>query len=75
MITFATLGPAGTNHEFVTQRYIGLHEIDDARIELVRALTRLDTERPSAACGIQFSNRAALSPFSVVSLFCPYFFG
>jgi hypothetical protein len=35
MITFATLGPAGTNHEFATRRYIGLHEIDDARIELV----------------------------------------
>jgi hypothetical protein len=35
MITFATLGPAGTNHEFVTRRYIRLHEIDDARVELV----------------------------------------
>ncbi len=35
MIIFATLGPAGTNHEFVTRRYIGLHKIDDAHIELV----------------------------------------
>lgn len=35
MITFATLGPAGTNHEFVTKEYIKFHEIENARVELV----------------------------------------
>jgi hypothetical protein len=35
MKVFATLGPAGTNHELVTQRYIDFHGIADARIELV----------------------------------------
>lgn len=38
MIVFATLGPAGTNHELVTKRYLAFHGID-ARIELV---TRFD---------------------------------
>jgi hypothetical protein len=35
VIVFATLGPAGTNHELVTKRFIAFHRIDDARIELV----------------------------------------
>ncbi len=35
MITFATLGPAGTNHELVTRDYIKFHDIPDARIVLV----------------------------------------
>lgn len=33
MITFATLGPGGTNHELVTRRYIDFHGIKDAKIE------------------------------------------
>jgi hypothetical protein len=35
MITFATFGPQGTNHERVTNDYIGFHGIENARIELV----------------------------------------
>jgi len=35
MRVFSTLGPAGTNHELVTRRYIEFHAIEDARIELV----------------------------------------
>ena len=27
MIKFATLGPGGTNHELVTQRYIDFHQL------------------------------------------------
>jgi hypothetical protein len=33
--TFCTLGPAGSNHELVTRRYIEFHAIEDAGIELV----------------------------------------
>ncbi|MCA1371023.1 hypothetical protein I6F15_27140 [Bradyrhizobium sp. BRP14] len=36
MITFATLGPKGTNHELVTNDYIRFHGIKNARVELVR---------------------------------------
>ncbi|MBO0661712.1 hypothetical protein LQ948_03930 [Jiella sp. MQZ9-1] len=35
MITFATFGPKGTNHERVTSEYIRFHGIENARIELV----------------------------------------
>ena len=35
MVVFATLGPAGTNHELVTRRFLDFHGIADARIELV----------------------------------------
>ena len=35
MITFATLGPSGTNHELVTKEYIKFHDITHARITLV----------------------------------------
>jgi hypothetical protein len=33
IIKFGTLGPSGTNHEYVTRRYIDFHELD-ARIKL-----------------------------------------
>jgi hypothetical protein len=36
MLTFATLGPQGTNHELVTKEYIKFHGIDDATIVLVQ---------------------------------------
>lgn len=36
MITIATLGPSGTNHELVTREYVKFHEVPDARIVLVR---------------------------------------
>lgn len=35
MITFATFGPKGTNHERVTNDYIRFHGIENARIELL----------------------------------------
>lgn len=35
MITFATLGPSGTNHELVTKEYIRFHGIPDTEIVLV----------------------------------------
>ena len=35
MITFATFGPKGTNHELVTNEYIRFHGIENARVELV----------------------------------------
>jgi hypothetical protein len=35
MITIATLGPAGTNHEFVTREYIRFHDVPNAQIVLV----------------------------------------
>lgn len=35
MITIATLGPAGTNHEFVTREYVRFHDVPDAQIVLV----------------------------------------
>jgi len=33
-LVFATLGPAGTNHEFVTRRYVAFHGLQ-ARVELL----------------------------------------
>ena len=33
-ITFATLGPSGTNHEFVAQKYIDFHELGEATLRL-----------------------------------------
>ncbi|SDR44284.1 hypothetical protein SAMN05519103_03179 [Rhizobiales bacterium GAS113] len=36
MLTFATLGPKGTNHELVTEEYIKFHGIDNATIALVQ---------------------------------------
>jgi hypothetical protein len=35
MLTFATLGPGGSNHELVTRRYLAFHGLRDARIDLV----------------------------------------
>jgi hypothetical protein len=46
-LVFLTLGPSGTNHEFVARRYLGFHRLDTqgARVELVddfdRALDRV----------------------------------
>jgi hypothetical protein len=33
-VTFATLGPSGTNHEFVARKYIAFHELHDATLRL-----------------------------------------
>ncbi|WP_233857950.1 hypothetical protein [Paraburkholderia sp. HD33-4] len=36
MLRFMTLGPSGSNHEFVTARYLKFHELEDkASVELV----------------------------------------
>lgn len=35
MLTFATLGPAGSNHELVTRTYLDFHGLGNARIVLV----------------------------------------
>jgi hypothetical protein len=35
MISFATLGPTGTNHELVTKQYIAFNQLEDAHIALV----------------------------------------
>lgn len=35
MLTFATLGPSGSNHELVTLNYLDRHNLIDARIVLV----------------------------------------
>ena len=35
MLTFATLGPSGSNHERVTRAYLELHGFSDARIVFV----------------------------------------
>ena len=34
-LIFATLGPAGSNHEYVTERYLALHGLEDSEIRLV----------------------------------------
>ena len=60
MIVFTTLGPAGSNHELVTRRYLALHGLDDAAIVLVEdfdeALCRMDTGE------VDFTLQAALHP-------------
>ncbi len=33
-VIFATLGPSGTNHEFVARKYIDFHELPEARLRL-----------------------------------------
>ena len=33
-ITFSTLGPSGTNHEFVARKYIHFHELHEATLHL-----------------------------------------
>jgi hypothetical protein len=35
MLTFATLRPAGSNHEFVPERYLAFHGLDGADVVLI----------------------------------------
>ena len=35
MLTFATSGPAGSNHEFVTERYLAFHGVEAANVVLI----------------------------------------
>lgn len=45
MLVFGTLGPAGSNHAWVAERYLNFHGLDNARIELFaefdQAFTRM----------------------------------
>lgn len=34
-LRFVTLGPAGTNHDLVTRRYLAFHGLDDAEVVLI----------------------------------------
>lgn len=34
MLLFATLGPTGNNHDWVANRHLEFHRLDDARVEL-----------------------------------------
>ena len=34
-LRFATLGPAGTNHDLVTRRYLAFHRLEDAEVILI----------------------------------------
>ncbi len=34
MLIFGTLGPAGSNHDWVAKRYLEFHGLDEARVEL-----------------------------------------
>ncbi len=34
MLVFATLGPDGSNHDWVAKRYLEFHDLDDARVQL-----------------------------------------
>ncbi len=34
MLIFGTLGPTGSNHEWVTKRYLAFHQLRHTRIEL-----------------------------------------
>jgi len=34
MLIFGTLGPAGSNHDWVAKRYLDFHGLDNARVEL-----------------------------------------
>ncbi len=34
-LRFVTLGPAGTNHDLVTRRYLAFHGLDDAKVVLI----------------------------------------
>ena len=34
-LRFVTLGPAGTNHDLVTRRYLAFHKLDDAEVVLI----------------------------------------
>jgi hypothetical protein len=60
MIVFATLGPAGTNHELVTRRYIEFHGLADTRIELVRTFD--DAVRGLQVGNVDFIVQCAVHP-------------
>ena len=34
MMIFGTLGPSGSNHDWVTQRYLAFHGLAEARVAL-----------------------------------------
>jgi len=60
MLTFATLGPAGSNHQLVTRRYLDRHRLTAAEIELVDEFS--DAFERMAAGEIQHIVQAAVHP-------------
>src|SRR5580704_1307709 len=38
-IVFSTLGPSGTNHEFVARKYVDFHKLRDATLRLADTAT------------------------------------
>lgn len=60
MLVFATLGPAGTNHELVTRRYLSFHGLEDARILLVRTFD--DACRGLADGSVDYIIQCAVHP-------------
>lgn len=60
MLTFATLGPAGSNHQLVTRRYLDRHRLTTAEIELVDEFS--DAFERMAAGEIQHIVQAAVHP-------------
>lgn len=60
MLTFATLGPAGSNHQLVTRRYLDRHRLTTAEIELVDEFA--DAFERMAAGEIQHIVQAAVHP-------------
>lgn len=52
MVTIATLGPAGTNHEYVARAYTRFHDIQDARIELVSSFASAIDSLRAGTCDL-----------------------
>jgi hypothetical protein len=66
MITIATLGPAGTNHEYVAREYIRFHDIPDTRIVLVASFAEAIDGLRSGKCNLVI--QCAVHPDTPVTL-------
>lgn len=71
MLTFVTLGPAGTNHEFVTRRYLDVHGLGNAAITLIEdfdeALQLLSSDKAD------FAIQAAVHPQTAATVSKAFF--
>ena len=66
MLIFGTLGPAGSNHEWVARRYLAFHGLDAARIEL---FVNFDAAFASLLRGdLQHVIQAAVHPAAAASV-------
>jgi hypothetical protein len=52
MVTIATLGPAGTNHECVARKYVAFHDIRNAQTVLVASFTDAIDDLRRGACDL-----------------------